>query len=248
MIDPGATTHQGMYGWATDQNITGAVTAADVTYARKDIVYIQVNDSSAGDGSGDLSGPVLYAAGTPSATPTAPDLPARSFLVGTITVPKVGAGSPSVVLNPARFAAAGAPVPVYSATERNALVTYDGLEVIRHDLGGVHQYYAGGAWRTNYAAPYRQWFATTTFTLSGEGGAWWVPLPSGLFTVPPMVFITKSDNLGAGFQPYTSYEQNTTSQVRIGAYWKDNTISYTFQLGIHCVQANPSTAGGLIAP
>lgn len=136
MIDPGAATHQGMYGWASDQNVTGAVTAADATYTRKDIVYIQVNDSSAGDGSGATTAPVLYLAGTPSATPEAPTLPARSFLVGTITVPASGGGSPTVVLNPARFVAAGGILPVYSVAERDALVKHDGLAIRRMDLTG----------------------------------------------------------------------------------------------------------------
>lgn len=136
MIDPGATTHQGMYGWSSDANVTGSVTAADATYARKDIVYIQVNDSSAGDGSGATTAPVLYAAGTPSATPTAPALTARQFLVGTITVPQSGGGSPTVALNPARFATAGAPLPVYSQAERDALVDFDGSMIQRRDLPG----------------------------------------------------------------------------------------------------------------
>lgn len=137
MIDPGATTYQGGYGWSTDANVTGSVTAADATYARKDIVYIQVNDSSAGDGSGLLTAPVLYLAGTPASTPVAPTLPARSFLVGTISVPVSGGGSPTVVLNPARYVAAGAPLPVYSLAEREAIADkFDGLTVKRMDITG----------------------------------------------------------------------------------------------------------------
>jgi hypothetical protein len=136
MIDPGASTHQGMYGWSSDANVTGSVTAADATYARKDIVYIQVNDSSAGDGSGATSAPVLYLAGTASASPVAPTLPARSFLVGTITVPQAGGGSPTVVRNPAVYVAAGASLPVSSQAERDALTTYDGLSVRRLDIAG----------------------------------------------------------------------------------------------------------------
>jgi hypothetical protein len=141
MIDPGASTHQGMYGWATDTNITqasvpGSPVAPNDTYPRKDIYFIRVNDSSAGDGSGLKSAPVEYLAGTPSATPAEPDLPPRSFLIATVTVPQVGAGSPSVVLNPARFAAAGAPLPVYSENERDGLSKYDGLTVQRRDLPG----------------------------------------------------------------------------------------------------------------
>lgn len=148
MIDPGATTHQGMYGWSSDANATGSVTAADATYARKDIVYIQVNDSSAGDGSGALNALVLYTAGVASASPVAPTLPARSFLVGTINVPVSGGGSPAVVLNPARFVAAGGILPVSSQTERDALVAYDGLTVQRMDLAGrPTETWNGTAWK-----------------------------------------------------------------------------------------------------
>jgi len=133
MIDPGATTHQGLYGWSTDANVTGAVTAADATYARLDIVYIQVNDSSAGDGSGATTAPVLYTAGTPSASPVAPTLPARSFLLGTISVPVSGGGSPTVILNPARYVAAGAPLPIASQTAQDALTQYPASEIVRTD-------------------------------------------------------------------------------------------------------------------
>ncbi len=140
MIDPGASTHQGMYGWATDANVTGAVTAADETYARKDIVFIQINDDSAGDGSGLLTGNVRYVAGVPSATPEAPQLGildrTRSFEVGTIHVPQLGGGSPTVTLNPARFVAAGAVQPISSQEEQDALTPYDGMQIRRNDLPG----------------------------------------------------------------------------------------------------------------
>jgi len=136
MITPGAATAQGSYRWATDANIQGPVTAADATYARKDIVYIQVNDSSSGDGSGALTAPVLYLAGVPSASPAAPALPPRSYLVGTINVPQVGGGAPTVVRNPAVFVAAGAVQPVADLAERNAMSAYDGLAVRRMDLPG----------------------------------------------------------------------------------------------------------------
>lgn len=140
MIDPGATTDQGMYGWATDQNITGSgaqgVQASDVTYDRKDIVYILVNDSTAGDGSGAVNANPVYVAGTPGPTPAAPAVPPRGFLIGTITVPKTGGGAPTVLLNPARYAAAGAPLPVSTQAERDALAKYDGLSVQRLDVAG----------------------------------------------------------------------------------------------------------------
>lgn len=138
MIDPGATTHQGMYGWASDANITQASipntpTPPDATLPRKDIYYIQVSDSTSGDGSGAVSAPVQYLAGTPNATPTAPTLPARSFLIATVTVPQNGGGNPTVVLNPARFAAAGGILPVGSDAEALALVQSKGLTVSYSD-------------------------------------------------------------------------------------------------------------------
>jgi hypothetical protein len=152
MIDPGASVNQGMYGWASDATITGTPTPPDSTLPRKDIYYIQVNDSSAGDGtSGTPNANVYYLAGTPNASPVAPALPPRSFLIGTVTVPQSGGGSPTVVLNPARFVAAGARLPISSATERSALTPYRGMEIQRLDLqqisaAGVVEQWNGSAW------------------------------------------------------------------------------------------------------
>lgn len=151
-LDPGATTHQGMYGWSSDANVTGAVTAADATNPRKDIVYIQVNDSSAGDGSGATTAPLLYLAGTPGVSPVAPTLPARSFLVGTISVPVAGGGSPTVALNPARYVAAGGLLPVNGSADRATITTpYVGQEIQRTDLtqlspAGVRERWNGTNW------------------------------------------------------------------------------------------------------
>jgi len=145
VITPGAATAQGSYRWATDANITAAnnLTPPDATYDRKDIVYIQVNDSSSGDGSGALTAPVLYLAGAATATPVAPTLPARSFLVGTITVPKVGGGSPTVIRNPAVFVAAGGILPVADGSEQAPLTQYPGSATSR---GGILELSDGSAW------------------------------------------------------------------------------------------------------
>jgi len=165
MIDPGASTHQGMYGWASDANVTGTMRAANSTYSRKDIVYIQVNDSSAGDGSGAINANPVYAYGAEDGTNAAPTLPPRSFLVGTITVPIAGGGSPTVVRNPAVYVAAGAPLPVSSVAERDALTTYDGLTVRRMDLT---------------SDPLQWWSATANKWLSGNAGIPYVPIWTGV--------------------------------------------------------------------
>jgi len=168
-IDPGASVDQGMYGWANSSNFTGTgaqgVQAADATYDRKDIVYIQINDPSAGDGTASLSYNPQYLAGTASATPTAPALPPRSFLVGTITVPKAGGGSPTVVRNPAVYVAAGAPLPVSSLAERDALTVFDSLTVRRMDLTGD---------------PLQWWSADLNKWLTGAVGIPYVPIWTGV--------------------------------------------------------------------
>ena len=152
IIDPGAATHQGMYGWSNDSNVTGTVTAADATYARKDIVYIQINDSTSGDGSGEVTYAPKYMAGSASSAPVSPwddpvKKPPRSFLVGTITVPPAGGGSPSVQRNQAVYVSAGASLPVFTGGERDALTAYDGLTVLRADVAGwPRETYASGLW------------------------------------------------------------------------------------------------------
>jgi hypothetical protein len=147
IIDPAYTTVQGAYRWSTDVAVTGSVTAADATNPRKDILYIQVNDASVGDGSGARNANILYLAGTPAATPSAPALPARSFLVATIDVPKVGAGSPTATFNSTYFVAAGGVQPVASQALRDAMTPYPGFTVWRTDIN-VLQMYTGTVWRT----------------------------------------------------------------------------------------------------
>ncbi len=154
MLEPGASLYQGMYGWASDAVTTGAVTAADATNPRIDILYIQVNDSSAGDGSGLLSAPVSYLAGVPApaGTQVAPTLPARSFLVATIAVPKVGGGSPTITLNQTYFVAAGGVLPVISAADLATLTPYPGMAISRIDLtGSPIQTWDGTKWNGPYA-------------------------------------------------------------------------------------------------
>jgi hypothetical protein len=216
MIDPGASTHQGMYGWSSDANVTGSVTAADATYARKDIVYIQVNDSSAGDGSGATSAPVLYLAGTASASPVAPTLPARSFLVGTITVPQAGGGSPTVVLNTARYAAAGAPLPVFSQAERDALSLYDGLIVQRRDLPGrPTETYDGTSWNgqswTSYTPVWGGWINLGSGSVSTGS---YMMIGPNLCTVRMKLVAGSGANLGSGplavVLPFTSAADQAT--------------------------------------
>jgi hypothetical protein len=222
MIDPGASTHQGMYGWASDANVTGSVTAADATNPRKDIVYIQINDSSAGDGSGEITYAPKYLAGTPAPTgpnsPAPPALPARSFLVGTITVPQAGGGSPTVVRNPAVYVAAGAPLPVSTQAERDALATYDGLTVQRLDLPGRPlQAWDGASWSgqvwTSYSPAWGGWI---------DPGAGYQSTGSYMMVGPNLCAVRmklkagSTANMGSGALAVTLPFTSASDQVTLG--------------------------------
>ncbi len=218
-------TAQGSYRWASDANITGTgsqvVQAADSTYDRKDIVYIQVNDSSSGDGSGLLTAPVLYLAGAAVAVPSPPTLPDKCFLVGTITVPKVGGGSPTVVLNPAVFVAAGAPLPVFSQAERDALPLYKGFQVLRMDLPGCPTETCDGA---VWSGATRR--ATYTAIAAGAGPA----LGSWGFTV---------------LTPSAGVVNNPSHPGSAGRLILDEPGDYTIDLKISCT-TNPGNLRGEI--
>lgn len=235
MIDPGATTYQGVYGWSSDANVTGTVTASDATYDRKDIVYILVNDSSAGDGSGAVDANVVYLAGTPAATPAAPTLPARSFLVGTITVPKTGGGAPTVVRNPAVYVAAGAVLPVYSQAERDALSPYVGFEIQRADLtqvspGGVRERWNGSTWSHFGHAEF-----TSATNTAAQNTAWGMGIftrDSTASTDDTFVTISSTDNLqvrDAGLYAITVLVSFTSAVS--GVSWLSVDGNYTVTMG-----------------
>lgn len=146
-IDPAFTTTQGMYFWSTDQVLTGSMTAAHATLSRKDILYLQVDDPAIGDGTGAPSATVKYLAGTAASSPSAPALPARSFLIATFEF--VPNAYNALTLNKQYYVAAGAILPVWSAAERDALVAYDGMEVLRLDDNNrfYREMYVSGEWR-----------------------------------------------------------------------------------------------------
>lgn len=257
-LDPGAQTHQGMYGWSSDANETGPVTAADATNPRKDIVYIQLNDSDM-DTSGAKSAPVLYLAGTPGVTPAAPALPARSFLVGTITVPQAGGGSPTVVLNPARYVAAGGLLPVGSSDDRATITTpYVGQEIQRTDLtqlspSGVKERWNGTNWDHFGHAEF-----TTAANLAPQNTEWGMGTftrDTTLSTDSAFVTINSTDNLqvrDAGLYSITVLVSFTAAIS--GISWLSLGSGYTVTMGgglLNFVASLPNVrlaAGALIKP
>jgi len=131
---------------------SGAVTAADLTRPRVDIVWVRNDDPSEGDASPNPTVVFGYTAGAPLASPVAPATPARCMVLATIQVPMSGGGAPTVIWVAPYTVAAGAPIPVWSQAERDALTLRDGLQVYRLDLhltetyNGALTLWLGGAW------------------------------------------------------------------------------------------------------
>src|SRR5665647_310257 len=147
ILDMETAVEAGPYAYAVNTAQTGAVTAADATRPRVDIVWVRLDDPAESDGSSVPAVVAGYTAGAPLALPVAPATPARCMVLATINVPLSGGGSPTVIWVAPYTVAAGAPTPVYSASDRDAKfpTPYDGLQVYRLDLHLVETY-NGTAW------------------------------------------------------------------------------------------------------
>ena len=160
VVDAAFTTTQAPYEIANDANLTGSVTAANASNPRIDILYLQVSDTDI-DGSGLRAAAVNYLAGTAASSPVAPALPARSFLVATISVPTSGGGSPTITLNPSYTASAGGIRPAgSSANYPTSPVTGDRVDDLTLGYG---LRWNGAAWVGTDPSP----FVTFTPTWGG---------------------------------------------------------------------------------
>lgn len=128
----------------------GALLPADVTNPRRDRVVLEILDPDNGGGPG-RKAQLRVIDGTPNASAATgggfPPAPSSPFIdLGYVDVPKVGAGSPAVTARPAITAAAGAPIPVWSESDRNLLPKWEGLRALRLDQEGAIDTCTGGAW------------------------------------------------------------------------------------------------------
>ena len=146
VADVETAAEAGMVSFAFDANATGAVTAANATYARRDLIYVQV-DIPVEDGS---SVPVVtrkYVAGVASGTPVDPALPvSRAFAIARINVPASGGGSPTVTWIAPYAVAAGGILPVPSSASYPA-APYTGQVVDDAALGYALRW-NGSAWKS----------------------------------------------------------------------------------------------------
>lgn len=145
-LDLEAAAEAGVYLYAVDANVTGAVTAADANNPRVDIVYVRLSDPAEGDGTAAPGITVSYTQGVPAAAPVAPGAPTRALVLFTIAVPKVGGGAPSVTMACPEVGGAGAPIGVRSKAQRDALTPFLGQVVRRLDANGRLEAWNSTAW------------------------------------------------------------------------------------------------------
>ena len=179
VIDAQTAAEAGPYMYAIDAAATGAVTAAHATYARKDIVWVRVDDN-AEDGSGSTQVVAGYTAGTASASPAVPTPPAspvtRYLILAVINVPASGGGSPTVTWQAPYAVAAGGIIPVRTTTERDAITWASAEAPVYVDVAanGILYRSVGSGWvpvaGASVTMPHARFKANTT---SAHGGSGW---------------------------------------------------------------------------
>lgn len=141
LLDFETAMESGPTPYSIDAAVTGAVRAADA-FARVDLIWVR-QDIPLEDGAAAPDVVPGYTYGTVASTP--PATPARCMVLAWVNVPASGGGSPTVTWKAPFAAAAGAPIPVWSQAERDALVLWDGLSVYRLDLHLI-EVYNGTTW------------------------------------------------------------------------------------------------------
>lgn len=160
VLDVETPAAAGVYLYAIDANVTGAVTAPDASNQRVDSLFIQLSDPAESDGSSTPGGAVVYTAGSPGAAGGSrgsaggpPNIPSRAIEIAQINVPVSGGGSPSVSWVAATFG------PVRwqgrqlspSNTTNNAYTT---VAMDTLDVNTMNTAVGGGSFRAPVDGPY----------------------------------------------------------------------------------------------
>jgi hypothetical protein len=154
VLDGQSANEAGAYWYAVDANVTGAVTAANATNPRIDIIYARVDDPAESDGTSVPVVAVAYLAGTAAASPSAPATPARSMKLAEINVPASGGGSPTVTWVAPYAVAAGGIIPVRTTAERDALAALGNTDArVWVDVAGALYSGDGTTWTRAITAP-----------------------------------------------------------------------------------------------
>lgn len=184
-VTPGAAVVQsaasavagGYHAWI-DSNFTATLTAADFSNPRSDLVYLRVRDTDE-DGLGFRDCTPVYLAGTAAASPTTPSIPGGTsgIILGVISVPKSGSGSPTVSTTTRQLAvASGGILPTSSTTALAASGLYVG-QARYNTVRGMAEYWNGAAWAApgDWSTYTPAWTSSGTAPVPGNGtfnGRW----------------------------------------------------------------------------
>lgn len=152
-VVPPASPSAGPYTVTVLDPETLTFAPGDVTRNRIDVVALKVDESATSDSPSSIV--ILQGAYPVSGNPVQPAVPAGHL--GLFAVPinagmSAGSGgwTPATAVDLRRqLAGLGSSIPVQSQAERDELLPYEGLTVLRLDLGGAIDRYIGGRWRGN---------------------------------------------------------------------------------------------------
>ena len=96
---------------------------------------------------------------------------------------------------------------------------------------------------SSHPAPYRSWAASTNISRTGDNVTRTVSLPSGVFTQPPMVFLTPQG--GANPANGWTWRISAASKDEITIAGNGPSGLIDIQMGIYCVQMGNAAAGGV---
>ena len=237
-------TAKGAYvcGVATTTTI-GALLAADVTNPRRDRVVLRILDPDNGGPAG-RKAQLEIIDGTPNASAATgggyPAEPALAITLGYVDVPKAGAGSPSATVTSPITAAAGAPIPVRSQAEADALPKWVGLEVSRLDARGWAQVWDGSKWYApDYFAKWSGYVTVANVVANGLGNVV-ATFPAGLFTLPPMISLTPESYrlIAATSAP------SATGTTLVCMNVTGTNVGQATRIHVNATQATPTSASG----
>ena len=249
IVDVQTSATAGGYLYAITVAETGAITAANATHPRKDILTIRVDDPQE-DATGTPLIAVEYTAGTAAAVPTVPATPTRSMVLARIDTPASGGGDPTVTWLAPVTVAAGGIIPVVNDTERDALSTaYGATQTLYadHATDGLIRWVKGGsAWvKVKPTTPYAQQISSVSITGTGTSNVTkTITFQSGLFSQPPFVQVENAVSAG-GIVLVTGSESVTTSGCTLRLARADGgTFTSTYVLFWRAEQiASGSTTG-----
>lgn len=177
---PRETSTSGPYTVAIERT-EGTLTAADGSNPRLDALDVYIEDDDE-DGSGQRRvPPVVYTAGTPASSPTAPLLLPGRLRLATILVPATGTPAPSISTE-SQFSEGPGILPARTATELPSTGMPEGAYVDRWDTNTLYRWDGAALQPVASQNLYAYWLAITggsavtgwttyTPTVTGHGSA-----------------------------------------------------------------------------